>query len=100
MNKEKKYYYIRLNPPRPSFAQDLTEEEKKIMQEHGAYWRDLQAKGYVLVFGPVLDPKGVFGVGIIEVEDESLLVEFEKNDPALKAGNTYEVYPMRAVTKG
>jgi uncharacterized protein len=99
MNTEKKHYYIRLNPPRPSFAMDLTYEEKKIMQEHGAYWRDLQSKGYVLVFGPVMDPKGVFGVGIIEVEDESMLADFEKNDPALKAGNTYEVYPMRVTTK-
>lgn len=99
MISEKKHFFIKLNPPRPSFTQDITEEERRVMQEHGAYWRELQAKGYVIVFGLVQDPKGGFGMGIIEVEDESLLVEFERNDPALKIGNTYEVFPMRAITK-
>jgi len=37
--------------------------------------------------------------GIIEVEDESLLSELERNDAELKVGNTYESYPMRAITK-
>jgi len=61
------------------------------------YWRDLQAKGYVIVSVWFLTPKRDFDVGIIEGEDESLLTEFERNDPALKVGNTYEGYPMRTV---
>lgn len=56
MNSEKKHFFIKLNPPRPSFAQNLTEEEIQVMQEHSDYWRDLQAKGYVIVFGLVFDP--------------------------------------------
>jgi uncharacterized protein YciI len=53
------------------------------MEEHVVYWKNLQAKGYVIVFGPVFDPKGIFGVGILELEEISLLAEFEKNDTAL-----------------
>ena len=69
------------------------------MQEHSIYWKDFQAKVFVIVFGLVFDPKRGFGIGIIEVEDEKLLAEFEMNDPALRLGNTYEIYPMRAITK-
>ena len=28
-------------------------------------------KKIVIVFGPVMDPAGVFGMGVIEVEDEA-----------------------------
>jgi len=99
MSTEKKHFFLRLNPPRSSFSQDLTDEERTIMMEHSAYWKELQSKGYVIVFGLVHDPKGGFGIGIIELEDESVLTEMVKNDPALKIGNTYEIYPMRAITK-
>lgn len=75
MSSEKQHFFVRLNPPRSSFTQDMTEEERKVTQEYGVYWRKLQTKGYVIVFGLVSDPKGEFGIGIIEVEDESLLVE-------------------------
>ena len=77
----------------------LTEEERKVMQEHSVYWKNLKDKGYVTVYGLISDPKGGFGVGIIEVEDERLLAEFERNDPAVRIGNTYEIYPMRVIRK-
>jgi uncharacterized protein YciI len=93
------HFFAKLNPPRPSFANDMTDEEKAFMHEHVAYWMDKQAKGHVIVFGPVFDPKGVYGVGVLQVDSEEALSEFTQNDPALKAGNTYETYPMKAVTK-
>jgi uncharacterized protein len=99
METEKKHFFLKLNPPRPSFLQDITNEERTVMQEHSVYWKDLQSKEFVIVFGLVFDPKGGFGIGILEVEDESLLEEMQKNDPALKIGNTYEIYPMRAIKK-
>jgi hypothetical protein len=36
-----KYCLCRLNPPRPSFAQNMTEVESKVMRDHLAYWADL-----------------------------------------------------------
>ena len=41
--------------------------EAKAMNEHVAYWTDLLGKGKAIAFGPVLDPKGPWGVGIVSV---------------------------------
>lgn len=61
----KKYFALKLNPSRPDFAQTMTGEERSVMQEHLAYWQDLMNKGKVVVFGPVLDPKAVYGFGVV-----------------------------------
>ncbi len=96
---DKKHFALKLIPCRPTFAQDMTPEERAIMQQHVVYWKDLMDKGKVLVFGPVMDPKAVYGLGIIEAENEEEVKSFIANDPATKI-NTYEFYPMRAVVKG
>jgi len=90
------HYFLKLNPPRSTFAQDMTNEERAIMMQHVAYWGDLMNKGVVVVFGPVSDPAGVYGIGVVEVQDEEQLKELTKNDPAASI-NIYEYYPMRAV---
>lgn len=87
---------LKLNPSRPTFAQDMTAEERSIMQQHVVYWRDLMSKGYVIAYGPVLDPKAVYGLGIIMADDEQQVEEFIANDPATTI-NQYEYYPMMAV---
>jgi uncharacterized protein len=66
------YFLYRLIPPRPSFARDMTEAEATIMQEHFAYWLGLLEQRKVVVVGPVLDPKGTYGIALLEVEDEAL----------------------------
>lgn len=50
------------------------------------------------MFGPVMDPKGTYGLGVIAVENEEQVHAFIANDPASKI-NTYEFYPMRAIVK-
>jgi uncharacterized protein YciI len=92
----KKYFAIKLIPSRPTFAQDMTPEERAIMQEHVAYWKPYMDNGIMLVLGPVLDPKGAYGFGIVAVDDESEVVTLTQNDPATRI-NTYEYYPMFAV---
>lgn len=94
----KKHYALKLVPNRPTFAQDMTPEERAVMLQHTAYWRDLMDKGIVLVFGPVLDPAAVYGLGIIEVDNEDQVRDFIANDPATKI-NSYEFYQMLAVVK-
>ncbi|HVM88344.1 MAG TPA: YciI family protein [Puia sp.] len=92
----KKYFYLKLVPCRPTFSQDMTPEERAIMLKHVTYWTDWMNRGFVLAFGPVMDPKGVFGVGIVAVNTEEEVNAFIANDPAATI-NTYEVYPMRAI---
>lgn len=53
-------------------------------------------EGIMLVFGPVLDPKGPYGLGIIAVDEEDQVKELIDNDPASKI-NQYEFYPMMAL---
>lgn len=91
----KQQFFLRLVPPRPTFAQDLTEEEAGFMHEHVAYWTALSRTGVALIFGLVLDSKGPWGMGAIEADDEAHVQSLIDNDPALKAGNRYEVYPAR-----
>ena len=66
----KKYFVLKLIPPRPTFAEDMTNEEKAIMKQHAAYWKVKADHGVAIVYEPVLDPKGVYGLGIIEVDNE------------------------------
>ncbi len=70
------------------------------MNEHVAYWKARLDEGKVLVFGPVLDPKEVFGVALVEAKDEVEMRSLIANDPAVKAGVHVkdEFYPMSSRT--
>lgn len=94
MGTETKRFLYKLIPPRPTFVQDMTEDEKKVMQEHAIYWKDLVDRRIAIVFGLVLDPRGPWGVAIVEVADEPDARILGTNDPAVKAGLTFDVYPM------
>jgi uncharacterized protein YciI len=91
------HYFLKLNPCRPTFSIDMTDEERAIMQQHVVYWGGLMDKGHVVVFGPVFDPNGAYGMGVVEVGDEEQLHQLTNNDPAASI-NTYEHWPMRAIT--
>jgi uncharacterized protein len=97
-----KPFLYRLLPPRPSFPQDMTPEEAAIMQAHGVYLRGLAAKGEAVAFGPVLDPKGAWGVGIFQTESAERMDEIARNDPAILSGRgfAYEILPMAALVIG
>ena len=74
----------------------MTTDERAIMLEHVAYWTDQMKQGRVHVFGPVLDPNGVYGIGVVEVDSQADVEELIQHDPATGINN-YEVYPMKAV---
>src|SRR5690349_12030057 len=93
---DKKYFALKLIPSRPDFAQTMTETERGIMNQHIAYWKKFMDEGVAIVFGPVFDPKGVYGFGIISVDEEEEVARFIQNDPAA-AINSYEYYPMMAI---
>lgn len=94
------YSILRLDPPRATFQQDMTDAERQIMREHVAYWTDQVNKGTMLIFGPVLDPKGGWGVGILEADNIEAVHQLTFEDPVIKAGtHTVEVLPMATVVK-
>lgn len=95
-------FVFRLVPPRPTFTMDMTDEERAAMAEHGAYWRDLMARGNVLAFGPVADPAGPYGLGVVIADDVAAAEVLRDGDPAVrKVGMRTEIAPMiQLVTPG
>lgn len=91
-----RHFMCRLIPPRPTFAMDMNAEERAMMMTHVTYWRNLLAQGTAIVFGPVGDPKGPFGLGVIRAKDEEELNGYRDGDPAIQSGLgfRYEVIPM------
>jgi len=94
-----KYFLLKLIPPRPIFPADMTPQEAKLMQEHSEYWRHLMSKGLVAVFGPVSDPKGTYGIAVLQLDDDADANALGSNDPTIKAnaGFRFEVYSMPQV---
>ena len=96
---DKKYFFLKLNPPRASFMFDMTDDEKAIMQKHVAYWAPYVQDGTVVILGPVADPKGGYGIAIVRVDNDEQLQQLIADDPA-NGMNSYELHPMpRAATK-
>ena len=79
-------FVFRLKAPRPNFAEDMTDEEREIMGRHAAYWRPLIDSGQMVIFGPVLDSTGSWGLGAVEAEDEGELRAFAAGDPVVTSG--------------
>jgi uncharacterized protein len=90
-----KYYFLKLNPCRANFAQTMTSQENQIMQEHISYCTSFLNNGKIVAYGPVLDPKGAYGVAIMKVDDEQEVKDFIANDPASSI-NRYDYFPMLA----
>jgi uncharacterized protein len=77
---------FRLVAPRPTFALDMTAEEREIMGRHAAYWQPFIDSGQMVIFGPVLDGTGSWGLGVVEGDDENELRAFAAGDPAVTTG--------------
>jgi uncharacterized protein YciI len=90
------FFLLKLIAPRKTFHLDMTEAERQLLAVHGLYWREMLSKGKAVVFGPVIDPDGSWGLGILEVEDEAEAHRLSENDPVIKAGRgfRYEFFPM------
>ena len=66
------------------------------MVDHVGYWSGLAEQGRVLAFGPVDDPKGPYGIGIIVAESRTAAEEIRDNDPAVRSSHGFstEIAPM------
>jgi uncharacterized protein YciI len=81
-------FVFRLIAPRPTFALDMTDEEREIMEGHAAYWQRFIDSGQMVVFGPVLDDTESWGLGVVEADDEEEkeLRTFAAGDPVVTSG--------------
>jgi uncharacterized protein YciI len=88
-------FFFRLIPPRADFAQTMTPAEQDAMAQHQAYWQDLLDAGKVVVYGPVADPEGVWGLGVLRAGSRAEVLEIGDADPSVVAGvNTFEVFEI------
>ena len=79
-------FVLRLTAPRPTFALDMTDEERTVMARHAEHWQPLIESGQMVAFGPVLDETGSWGLGVLEAEDEAELRAHAAEDPAVTTG--------------
>ncbi len=79
-------FVFRLKAPRATFALDMSDEEREIMAQHAAYWQPLIESGQMVIFGPVLDSTGSWGLGVVEADDEDELRDFAAGDPVVISG--------------
>jgi hypothetical protein len=92
------YFFIKTQNPRPTFHLDMTPEERAIMERHVVYWSEKATRGIAIVFGPVMDPNGVYGIGVYQVKDEPEMRDLLEHDPAKGLLRYEAVWPMgRAV---
>ncbi|HVY18848.1 MAG TPA: YciI family protein [Bauldia sp.] len=92
-----RYFFCRLIPPRPDFARTMSPEERALMREHGAHWMKHMEAGRVIVFGPVADSAGDWGLGVVRGPDIGAIESLRNGDPVMRVpGFRYEISPMHA----
>ena len=79
-------FVFRLQAPRLTFALDMSDEEREIMGRHAAHWQPFVERGDMVVFGPVLDDTGSYGLGVIDTDDEEALRAHAAQDPVVTTG--------------
>ena len=56
------------------------------MGRHAAYWQPFIDSGQMVIFGPVLDATGSWGLGVVEANEEEELHAFAAGDPVVTTG--------------
>lgn len=94
-----KHFFTKLIPPRTTFPGDMTPMEAKFMQQHADYWRALVNQDRAIALGPVMDPAGAYGIGIICADDAAQARAMADGDPVIQArlGFRVDVHPMASV---
>ncbi len=80
------HFVYRLIPPRPTFASDMSDDEKAAMGAHAAYWTKLFEAGRVVLFGAVVEPAGVQGLAVVEADTVDDVRAIAGDDPAVTTG--------------
>jgi uncharacterized protein YciI len=93
------YFHLRLVAPRSTFPFDITESERAAMAKHADFWRGKAKDRVAIAVGPVFDPEGAFGMGVVECENLDAAQAIAKDDPVVKAqlGFRYVVSPIPSI---
>lgn len=90
-----KFYLCKYLPPRADFLATMTDIERALMAQHGAYLNELLDKDVIVAHGPVMDEQGGYGVSLYQINDDQEIGDFTSEDPVVKQGvGHYEHYPM------
>ena len=79
----------------------MTDDERDTMLQHVRYWSGLADAGTAIAFGPVDDPSGGYGVGVILAAHLADAERLRDDDPAMRSSHGFrtEILPMlRLVT--
>ncbi|MCF9021706.1 MULTISPECIES: YciI family protein [Pseudomonas syringae group] len=90
-----KFYLCKYLPPRADFLATMTDIERALMAQHGAYLNELLDKDVIVAHGPVMDEQGGYGVSLYQIDDDQEVDDFTSHDPLVRQGvGHYEHYPM------
>ena len=92
-------FLLRLDPTRAGFTlQNATPEEAGLAAQHLTYLMSLLDSGKLSLAAQVLDPKGLWGIVIVNAVDRETAAALLDGDPAVK-GKMFrgEVLPLRVV---
>ncbi|MGG5286515.1 YciI family protein [Pseudomonas viridiflava] len=90
-----KFYLCKYLPPRADFLATMTDIERALMAQHGAYLNELLDKSVIVAHGPVMDEQGGYGVSLYQIDDDQEVDDFTSHDPLVRQGvGHYEHYPM------
>jgi hypothetical protein len=92
-------FLLRLDPTRPGFTlQNMTAEEARLGTQHVQYLKSLFDSGKLSLAAQVFDPKGLWGMVIVNAPDRDTARGLLDGDPGVK-GKMFrgEVIPLRVV---
>ena len=92
-------FLLRIEPTRAGFTlQNMTAEEGRLATQHLQYLMSLQASGKLSLAAQVFDPKGLWGIVIVNAPDGEAARQLLDADPMVKAKMFRgEVMPVRVV---
>lgn len=92
-------FLLRIEPTRAGFTlQNMTADESRLANEHAQYLMSLLDSGKMSLAAQVFDPKGLWGIIIVNASDNDAARALLDGDPGVKA-NMFrgEVLPVRVV---
>ena len=78
-------YIIQIEPARDGMAEEPTQEEAALLEQHFTYLKELTEQGTIVLAGRTTE-KPFVGVIIFYANDQDAAQIVMENDPAIKAG--------------
>jgi uncharacterized protein len=81
-----RHFLFRLEPVRADFTlQSMTEAERPVVGQHAGYLKTLLDQGKLVLAGQAFDPKGFWGIVIVNAADQEEATGIMNADPAIKS---------------